>query len=147
MTITLLLLGVAVGAAMAIQSGMNAELRKFAGAPVNAALISFVVGTVCLFGVALALGGATAPKNFAAAPWWTWSGGFLGAFNITIALMLVPRVGALALVTSVTAGQVLASFILDHYGWFGYDVRPMTTGRLIGGLLVAAGLFLVVKSR
>jgi uncharacterized membrane protein YdcZ (DUF606 family) len=34
----------------------------------------------------------------------------------------------------------VASLAVDHFGWVGFDENPVTTGRLLGLGLVAAGV-------
>ena len=43
----------------------------------------------------------------------------------------------------IVAGQVVISLVMDHHGWLGLAVREITTTRLLGGVLVVAGVFLV----
>jgi transporter family-2 protein len=40
-------------------------------------------------------------------------------------------------------GQLGASLLIDHYGWFGMPVQPATPTRLIGVALLAAGVVLI----
>lgn len=148
-TLTLLLLaaaGLATGAAMASQAGINAELRRGLGHPLLAALCSFAIGTACLSLAAWqARDGFAGPNALAGIPWWGWLGGVLGAAIVTTSLMLAPRLGALALVATLTCGQLLASMLLDHYGWLGYSRQPVSAERIIGGLLVFAGVLLALR--
>ena len=47
---------------------------------------------------------------------WMWSGGLLGAFYITAALVLAPRLGAGSFIAAVVAGQMLAALAADRFG-------------------------------
>jgi transporter family-2 protein len=40
-------------------------------------------------------------------------------------------------------GQMLASLILDHFGIFGYPVQPISLWRVVGVLLLCAGVLLI----
>ena len=53
------------------------------------------------------------------------------------------RLGAATLIAAVVAGQMLASLLLDQYGWVGFKEHHASPGRLIGVLLVATGVVLV----
>jgi uncharacterized membrane protein YdcZ (DUF606 family) len=35
--------------------------------------------------------------------------------------------------------------LLDSFGWLGFRVRPLTPGRLVGTLLMVAGVWLVTR--
>ena len=41
------------------------------------------------------------------------------------------------------AGQVVASLVLDHFGWFGLVEREMTLPRVFGAVLLIAGVLLI----
>jgi transporter family-2 protein len=78
-------------------------------------------------------------------PWWAWTGGILGAGYITTAVVVAPRVGALALMALVIAGQLLAALVLDHFGLLGLRKIPITSSRLAGAALLLLGLFFVLR--
>jgi transporter family-2 protein len=142
----LILAALLVGALLPVQIGVNTQLRGGVGQPLLAALISFVVGTIALLGLNLALrvplpSGETASRF----PWWYWIGGALGAVYIYAVIVLAPRLGAATLVASIVAGQMVASVILDHYGWVGYAPQPVTPGRFAGMLLVIGGVLLIQR--
>jgi transporter family-2 protein len=142
----LLPLSILVGFSLASQAGINAQLRLALSSPIQAAFISFFIGTVIL-GLVVFIQGETwfKPNALPSIPWWAWLGGLLGAFNIAMSIYLAPKLGALVLAISIVCGQVIASLALDQQGWFGYPKIEITVNRVIGSLLLIAGLFLVVK--
>jgi transporter family-2 protein len=126
------------------QFGINAQLAHWLDSPLRATLVSFAVGTLALLAVALVfVRGVPASDRVAAAPWWVWAGGFLGAFYVLGSVVTAPKLGAATLVAVILAGQAVASLLVDHYGWVGFDENPITPGRLLGMALVAAGVALV----
>ena len=141
----LLLLGFAAGAMAAVQAVVNARLRHAVSSPFQVALLSFGVGTLALIGIVAATGRSFAGASFASVPWWAWTGGLLGAGYITTAVVVAPRIGALALMALVIAGQLLAALVLDHFGLLGLRRMPVTSSRLAGAALLLAGLFLVLR--
>jgi transporter family-2 protein len=52
-------------------------------------------------------------------------------------------VALLPLLLRSLAGQALASLVLDSFGWIGFKEQALTPGRLVGVLLLAAGVTLV----
>ncbi|HKI51007.1 MAG TPA: DMT family transporter [Geothermobacteraceae bacterium] len=140
----LVLLALAAGFCIPVQAGINAQLNLWTRSPVLAAAISFAVGTLALFGYALA---ARIPypalSHFSTAPWWVWLGGLLGAYFVFSTVILAPRIGATSMLALILAGQMLASLVLDHFGWLGYPVQPVSLQRLLGALLIGAGVYLV----
>ncbi len=131
------------GALLAIQAPLNATLSRAIGGPVNAALASFLVGTVALMGVALAGRASPDPAALRALPWWAWAGGLCGAVFVSGAAYAAPKVGVATLLTVGVASQLMMAIVLDHYGAFGITRQAITGGRLIGVALVVVGAVLV----
>jgi transporter family-2 protein len=139
-----LLFALAAGAMLPIQFGINAQLAAWVGSSVRAALISFVVGALSLFVVALAVARDwPAAERISGAPWWVWIGGALGAFYVLGSIVAAPRLGAVTLFAMILAGQALASLAVDHFGWVGFEEQPVNALRLAGVALLAAGVALV----
>ena len=132
------------GAMLPFQFGINAQLATWLDSPVRASLVSFAVGTLALLAVTLAaFRGWPGSDRIAGAPWWVWVGGFLGAFYVLGSVVTASTLGAATLVAMILAGQSVASLLVDHFGWVGFEENPVTPGRLLGMALVVAGVALV----
>jgi len=141
-----LLVCLLAGALMPLQAGVNAQLARWVGHPVNASLVSFGVGTLALFAYSAATRPALpAASALAAAPWWVWLGGLFGAVFVTAAAAFAPRLGAATFISITIAGQMVVSILLDHFGLVGFAPRPATALRLLGALLLVAGVLLIRK--
>ncbi|GAL31433.1 integral membrane protein [Vibrio variabilis] len=144
--VILVLLSVIVGTTLASQAGVNAQLRTGLSSPLQAAFISFVIGTIVLGTLVVLEGKPWFPigslKNL---PWWAWLGGFLGAFNIAMSIYLAPKLGALALAISIVCGQVIASLFYDQYGLLGYPKIELSPHRIGGAILIVIGVILVAN--
>jgi len=139
------LLGVLAGAFIAVQAPVNAELSRGLGLPVAAAAISFAAGAVVL---GLVSTGIVKTQGIALdwrapAPWLFVAGGCLGGAFVTSATILAPRLGAAALMAFLVTGQLLAGVVLDRIGFLGVAVREVTTGRILGALLLIAGALMI----
>ncbi len=143
-----LFLAVVAGVAVSVQLGVNAQLRQVVGQPILAALISFLVGMLALLGYFLIVAKGTVPpiEMFRNIRWWKWTGGLLGAFFITSSIVAAPRIGAANWVCLVIAGQLLAALLLDHYGYIGFPLKPLTLYRLAGATLIILGVYLIQKN-
>ena len=136
--------GLAAGAMIPFQAGINAQLASWIGSPIRAALVSFVVGTLALLALTLAaFRGWPGNDKITGAPWWVWLGGLLGAFYVAGSIIVAPRIGAVTLLAVLLAGQGVASLLIDQYGWVGFAEHPISLGRLAGVALLAAGVALV----
>jgi transporter family-2 protein len=140
----LMLTALIAGALMPVQAGVNAKLRVFLGDAVTASLVSFAVGTLALLAYMLVARTPWPPvAAAAAAPWWSWLGGALGAFFVAVTVLLAYKLGATGLMAWIIAGQLIGSVLLDHTGAIGFAVREITWQRLAGVALLFAGAVLV----
>jgi transporter family-2 protein len=118
-------------------------LARAVNSPVNAALISFAVGTAALFVVAFALGVKPNAAAMRGLPPFAWAGGLYGAFFVTAAAFAAPRVGLALFIALLIAGQLGMALLLDHLGAFGLPRQPVSPVRIAGALLILAGVVLV----
>ncbi|WP_339871691.1 DMT family transporter [uncultured Brevundimonas sp.] len=134
------------GAATALQAPTNAKMMTAVGSPVNAAFVSFAVGTAALGILAVVL--QTRPDMAAsrALPWYAWVGGLYGAIFVVAAAWGVPKLGVATTITLMVAGQLLLSLVLDHFGVMDVPKQPMNLGRVAGVALVLIGVLLVRRS-
>ncbi len=130
------------GAAIATQAPINARLASHVGDPVAAAAISFLVGFLVLAAVAVARGAVPGLGEMAAAPWWAWIGGALGAIYVWAAVWSVGTLGVVTMVAALIFGQLAAALFLDAVGAFGLQVREISLTRIAAVCLVGAGLVL-----
>jgi transporter family-2 protein len=138
-------LGILSGAFIAIQAPINSQLARGLGLPVAAAAFSFLSGAIVL-GIATLLVTRTQGITLdwkAPAPWLFVAGGLLGGSYVTISTILIPRIGAAALMALIVAGQLLAGMLLDRFGFLGMAVREISLGRVAGAILLMAGAVLI----
>lgn len=140
----LVLLALSAGVSFVMQQAVNADLRAALGSAAWAGFVSYAGGTLCMLALALAVRDAVpAAGAVVRSHWWAWSGGFFGAVYIAISILLVPRLGTAAFVALLVAGQMLASLVLDHYGWLGLAPHPVNLSRVVGAALLVGGVILM----
>lgn len=138
------LLAAAAGVGTIIQQALNANLRTELNSVAWSGFVSYAVGLVCMALLVIALREPLpALGTMARVPWWTWSGGLFGAIFIALGVILVPKLGATTFIALLIAGQMMASVTFDHFGWLGLDQRPIDLSRVIGVLLLIAGVTLI----
>ncbi len=134
-----------VGGLIALQAPINSMLGKATGS-FQAAFISFAIGTVVLAVIAaVAKGGFGAMGEATSLSWYYLSGGVLGAAYVTTVLVTVRELGAGPVVAATIAGQLSASVVLDQFGLLGLPKDPITVSKVVGVVLLAAGVYLVVR--
>ncbi|MBD2750245.1 DMT family transporter [Microvirga sp. BT688] len=141
--ILLPLFGILLGGVfLASQAPINAALAKSLGDPVLAACISFGIGFVVLAVLSAVRGSWPSASGMAAAPWWSWLGGLLGAFYVAVVIWGVPQLGVVSTVAALIFGQVAAALVLDAVGAFGLPVHAITWQRLLAAGMILGGLVL-----
>jgi transporter family-2 protein len=138
--VLMLLMAAAIGAAVAFQALVNTRLQTFTGSTLWAAVISFCVGTVGVFVVAV-ITRTPLPDvaSLARAPWWAWTGGLLGAAYIATVIVLVPRISPVLLFGAVVLGQMTMLIVAEHLALTGIAPKPISAIRLLGLALIVAG--------
>ncbi len=137
---------VAVGLQLALQAPVNGELARRTG-PLGAALVSFVVGLVVLFGILTLSGGLDRYSGLAGVEGWEVLGGLIGAGYVTASAWAVGRIGAGAIAAATVAGQLSSGLVVDHAGWFGLEPDPVGPLRLLAVPVLVLGALLVSGDR
>lgn len=136
------------GVALACQVGFNTGLRSRMGSPIVAALVSFLIGTGCLIVLMFIQRPAWPDRaSLVRAPWWIWMGGVVGAVYVASAAAFASKLSAAGWLSLIVTGQIVASLVLDHYGFIGYPRVPITPWRVFGAVLLLAGVVIVVRSK
>ena len=141
-----LIIALAIGLLMPFQTAANSRLRQVLGPAYVSTLVSFTVSTLALLLVSLVAGIPILPTEtmLNTAPWWSWFVGIVAVVTITIAIHLFKEIGQLQALIIPMFSQLIFSLMIDHFGWFGARVIPLGTNRIIGALLLIAGVTLVV---
>lgn len=145
MHLLLTLVAVGVGALIAIQPALNTQLARSLGHPFYGAFTNFAAGLALIAAIGLAIIRPAAPKwsDLGSAPCWAWFGGLLGATFVTLAILLLPKLGAVLFFGAVLVGQLLAATAIDQFGLLGVAQKAITPTRLLGLLCLVAGVILV----
>ena len=86
------------GVFLSSQAPINAALARALGDPLLAACISFGIGFLILAIISAFRGALPSGSAIASAPWWSWLGGFLGAFGLPVQEISWQRVVAALLI-------------------------------------------------
>ncbi|GAB3038889.1 DMT family transporter [Spirosoma pulveris] len=136
-----------IGMAITVQAGVNANLRQAMASPILAAAVSFGSGFVVLVLLFMGSGASIPPlEAIKQVSWWKWMGGVMGAVYMITVIVSVQKIGTANLVSLSVAGQLVAAIILDHYGLLGFTLHPANGWRILGVLLIVAGVLLVVRN-
>jgi transporter family-2 protein len=134
------------GALQTCGAAMNGQLNKSMVNPWLASAVSFALITFFFTSVFLILPHPLPTSgDLAAMPWWAVIGGLVGAVQVYAGLTLVNRVGAGMFVGLTVSAALITSLVVDHFGWFRMQVHPISVWRVLGGLLMVAGVTLISR--
>ena len=139
------LMAVVSGCLSASITGAYAQLSAIVGNPVQATTVAFFVATIALLFFCTCLGktqliGKAFNKNY---PWWMWTGGLCGAVIVIGNAWLVAHVGVGVFVMALLVSQLALSMLMEHYGWLGAPRKPVSWLKVIGILLMLAGVAMI----
>ncbi|WP_010323740.1 DMT family transporter [Marinobacterium stanieri] len=137
-------LALSAGGAIAIQAGMNARLGVELGSTMLGTGIAFAVAClVSLLVVVVQRAGVPSVDRLQSVPLYLWGGGIISAFGVGMFYFLIPRMGVGPMMSFALTGQIVLAVIASHYGWFDQPVKPMNVTRLIGLVVLVAGVSLI----
>jgi len=135
--------GLIGGIAIGLQSPMSSILGNRLGMMESAFIVHFS-GAVAASIPLLIWGGGNLSK-WRDVPWYTLGAGVFGLIVVSALSFIIPKVGAAPAVILLVLGQLIIGAMLDHYGLLGVEVRPLTSQRLLGLLVVVLGVWLTVR--
>ncbi|WP_235840598.1 DMT family transporter [Corynebacterium liangguodongii] len=144
----LVLIALAIGSIVPIQTAANSRLRLHVGGyPVVSALISFSVALAVAVVATSAITRIPMPdvEAVARSPWWVWLGGAFGVSFVIGNIVLFPRIGAVQTVVLPILGQVAMGLAIDRFGLFRAPEMEVGAGRVLGAAMVLAGIIAVVR--
>jgi bacterial/archaeal transporter family-2 protein len=141
-----LLLALITGALIPVQAATNAAFSKSVGNPYVTALVVFLVG---LIGVTafLFISGTELPtlSQLKAVPFYGYLGGVIIAIYVIMISPLVGRIGVASAIGLIVTGQILCAVLIDQFGLFGVTVKQIDLTRLLGVILLVAGVYFTMK--
>ncbi|SDL19385.1 DMT family transporter [Lacicoccus qingdaonensis] len=139
-------LGLFTGMMPPMQTAVNSALSAEVDSAIFAAFISFLMGTVTLFFIALAVhrrltfsfraqGAKFNPLLFSA--------GLLGSVYIGMNIVLMPHLGVTLTMMAAIFGQIIMGLLIDHFGLFKLPKQPIDRRRIIAVMFIVAGILML----
>jgi transporter family-2 protein len=139
------LLAIVAGSLFPVQAAINALLAKGIGGSIVATLVSFTIGwlALLLMNVAIFRQFPTVAEIARQPVLVLVVGGVIGAIYVSVNVLLAPKLGSAAVLCLVIAGQLVGALAIDRFGLFEFEPRELSTGRIIGVVMVFVGALLV----
>ena len=139
-------LGLIAGLSFVMQQIVNTNLKSGLSSPLWAAFVSYAGGTLLVALILLVTQqGVPSRQALAGTSWPSWLGGAFGLVYVLVSIVLISRVSAATSIALIVAGEMLTSVTFDHFGVLGLTKHPIGTVRVIGALLLLAGVVLIRK--
>lgn len=131
-----------------VQAALNGALNRALGRPALVVLVSLSGSALCitLFGLLTGRLGFVSAARIATVPVWAWPAGACGAIYLASQPIVAPRLGAGTYMGIAVTGQIAAALALDHFGALQLPEHPASPLRVLGALLMAAGVVLVARN-
>lgn len=143
-TLALSLLMLAAGVGIPIMAALNAGLGARIDSPNAATMLVFLVAALAA-AVTLAVTGLPSLADWSRAPPLNMAAGLLVAFYVLGITWAAPRIGLGNAIFFVLLGQLVTAAVIDHFGLFGAVQSSLTPRRLLGLVLMVAGVYLARK--
>ena len=144
MAIHLVALALLMGAIISIYLPMITQTAKILGSGPMANIPFFAIALISSVAIAIASGSrAEQFQKIGTLPLWLLTAGVMSAGMIIGSSYLIPRIGIGAFFVLLVSGQVLAGMVFGYFGFFGVPASALTSGKVLGALLVIGGVYLV----
>lgn len=127
-------------------AAMNGQLNKSLVNPFLASAVSFLIITFFFIALLFAMPHPLpAMQDLREMPWWAVFGGLVRAVQVFAGLSFVHKVGTGNFMALTVSAALIASLVVDHFGWFRMDVHAVTATKLVGAVLLVGGVVLITR--
>lgn len=141
---TLLIIVAAIGGvAVALQAQMMGLLDKTIGT-LEGVFITYAGGGLLITLILILIRGGNLGA-WQSAPGYAFSAGALGLIIVGAIGYSAPRLGLVATFTIIVSTQFVFAALIDHFGVLGATTRPLDLSRMLGIVLLLAGIWLTIR--
>ncbi len=138
------LIGLVGGIAVGVQGPLSSLISQRLGM-LESAFIVHQGGAVAALVLLLLLQRGGQLGEWRSLPWYILGAGALGVIVLGSLSYMIPRIGVAGAVIILVTGQLAVGALLDHFGWLGASLRPLSWERALGLAVMMAGVWLTVK--
>lgn len=135
---------VVAGLGIPVMASLNSGLGARLGNPVLAATFLFTLA-LGITVVVLLFQMKPITATIASVPPYFFAGGVFVAFYVLAVSWIAPKIGVGNAIVLVLLGQLVASAVIDHFGWLGLPRSSLSPIRSLGIGLMMLGVFLACR--
>lgn len=140
-----IVLAIVIGSFYALQAAVNSNMGRSVNPRIVALQTIIVAGILVVILNLFPFTFNEYPKVYETPPFYWVAGGAIGLSIIFANIFIVPILGSRLTIAIAVAMQLITSSFLDHYGLFGLDKNPMTLVKVMGMILMMAGVKLILS--
>jgi bacterial/archaeal transporter family-2 protein len=138
-----ILIGLIAGTAVGIQSPIAGAMGTRVGGLASSFIVHF--SGMVLSALFLFFRGGEKIQDWNKLPWYMLISGIFGVILYQCISVVLPRLGGTMMVTLIIIGQLLVNVLVDHFGWLGVAVHPISPTRIVGVLVLLLGGYLIAR--
>ena len=142
-TFFVILIGLAGGAAVGLQSPLAGSISQRLGGTAGS-LFVHLSGTIFSAALLILRRGENF-KEWRSLPWYLFTVGLFGLILYQTISVTLPRLGSMTMITLIIIGQLLVGMLIDHFGWLGVAVHPISFSRVLGVIVLMLGVYLIAR--
>ena len=133
-----LIAGIITAVMITVNGGLNSFFGLF-----TANILIHAAGGIAIFLVILI---KRERFIFPKQPFYFYLGGFVGVFIILFNNIAFGQISVSAMLALGLLGQVVFGFFIDEWGWFGMPIRKFRRDKILGLVLIGAGIAFMIDS-
>jgi transporter family-2 protein len=142
-TLIFVLVGLMGGLAVGLQGPLSSMIGQRLG-PLESVFIIHLGGMVAAaIPLLLMRGGALGAWH--TLPWYALIAGVFGLVVVVAVSYTIPQLGVTATVVLIVTGQLITGLLIDHFGLLDAAIRPIDVSRVLGVVILFAGVYLMVR--
>lgn len=131
------LISILIGALITLMITLNGSLSNSVG-NYTASVLIHVIGLAAIIVIMLVTKTKMKFRNHL--PWYLYTAGAIGIFTVIFNNLNFVTLGVSLTVALGLLGQSIASVLIDHYGWLGMEKIKFNQKKIIGLVLIIAGI-------
>ncbi|MEJ7739230.1 MAG: DMT family transporter [Chitinophagaceae bacterium] len=147
MKIYLFILMLFIGVILTIHLTMNAQVGVILKNSKMGNAIFWTIGAITAIIIGLTAWDTEVFIRLKEVPAWLLTAGAMGAALVFGIAWTMPQIGAGSAIVLMIAGQVITGMVVSHFGAFGSPVEPVSLIKLLGALLLIAGVGIVTLAK
>ncbi|MDB5247537.1 MAG: rane protein [Segetibacter sp.] len=147
MKMYLFILMLFIGVVLTVHLAMNAQVGVILRNAKMGNAIFWTIGGITAIIIGLTSWESDVFNRLKEVPVWLLTAGVMGAALVFGIAWVMPQIGAAKGFVLLIAGQVITGLVLSHFGLLGSPLEPVSLYKILGALLLIAGVGIVTFAK